>query len=166
MSNDAILRALDSLDDILASDLESIQPSPRRVLDPNKLSDWDKASEYYEEIRQDESDVEKIAANIGKKKAIVSRVKDHIFYKEHRIVIDDIEEYRRLDEDPEIVNSWYRLRDGDFVTEDENLFCHEQLESILVIRRKLSQTEAHLTTIAAGYCWNPDEAYNGDISNS
>lgn len=166
MSDDIFLRAFESLDDILSSDLKNDVPLPKRILDPNKLKDWERADDFYEEIRQDQSDIHKIAINIDKPVVIVSRVKDHIFYKTHKIVIDDIIEFRRLDSDPEIVNSWCRLRDGGHVSQDEDLFRHEQLESILVVRKGLTQTEAHSLTINAGYQWNPDEAYYGDISDS
>ncbi|AGQ30855.1 hypothetical protein [Serratia liquefaciens] len=163
--NDAAQDALDFLDEIISSDLENASTILRVVLDPNKLENWDKAVELYEAIRQDTSDVAKIAENIQKPESVVSRVKEHIFYKKHRIVINDIDEYRRLDADPEIVNSWSRMTEGDHVDEDEKLFRHEQLESIIVMRKDVSQTEAHRTTIACGYTWNPEEAYNGDISN-
>lgn len=166
MNDDIILRALESLDEIISSDLINDSPIPSRILDPNKLRDWERADDFYEEIRQDQGDVHKISANIGKPLIVVSRVKEHIFYKKHKIVIDDITEFRRLDSDPEIVNSWCRLRDGGHVQQDMDLFRHEQLESILVTRKGHTQTEAHLLTINAGYQWNPDEAYNGDISDS
>lgn len=166
MNDDIFAKAFESLDDILSSDLSNFHQPVRRILNPNKLDDWDRAVDHYEEIRKDESDIEKIAMNLGKTSGVVSRVKEHIFFKSHSIIVEDIEQIRRLDEDPEIVNSWCRLRDGDHVGEDENLFRHEQLESIIVLRKKVSQTEAHLRTLAAGYSWNPDEAYNGDISNS
>lgn len=55
---------------------------------------------------------------------------------------------------------------GDFVPSDIKLFEHEQVESILVKRKELDYNSAHKETLARGYTWNPEEAYNGDPGES
>ncbi|CAI1819852.1 Uncharacterised protein [Serratia fonticola] len=166
MNDEIFINAFDSIDEILSIDIDAKSNSVRRVLTSDKVEDWEKAEKCYEQIRQDFDDVEIIAANLSKSPRIVNRVKDHIFIREHQIVIDDVTEFRRLDADPEIVNCWSRLCMGDYVGEDLKLFLHEQVESIIEIRLKVSQTVAHLKTIQLGYDWNPDEAYHGNSSDS
>lgn len=165
MNDDIFVKAFQSIDEILSVDIDvKAQNSARKILDANKLEDWDRAELIYDEIRNDLSDVPKIACNLRKPERIVVRVKEHIFIREHQIVIDDVAEMRRLDADPEIVNVWSRLCEGDFVESDVSLFKHEQLESIIELRQKVSQTTAHRKTVLLGYDWNPDEAYYGDSS--
>lgn len=167
MNDDFFIKALQSIDEILSDDFEVKKNiNARKVLDANKLEDWDRAEDIYEEIRQDISDIPKIAQNLQKSERIVVRVKEHVFIREHEIVIDDIVQIRRLDADPEIVNVWSRLCEGDHVESDLKLFEHEQLESIIEIRHKVSQTVAHRQTVLLGYNWNPDEAYDGDSSTN
>lgn len=166
-SEDGIFdRFLNDLDEQTSSeDLVSIT-HVRMLLDESNNDDWEKAKQCYEEIRIDLSDINKISVNIKKTERVVTRVKDHLFFQEHIIIVDDIIEKRRLDEDPEIVNSWSRLCEGDFVPSDIDLFEHEQVESILVKRKELDYKSAHEETLARGYTWNPEEAYNGDPGES
>jgi len=166
MNDDIFINAFNSIDEILSIDIDAKKQLVRTVLSAKKVEDWDRAEGYYEQIRQDLTDVQLISDNLSKPHRIVSRVKDHIFYREHQIVIDDVVEIRKLDADPEIVNCWSRLCEGDYVSEDLKLFLHEQVESIIEIRQKVSQTIAHKRTIELGYDWNPDEAYNGNSSDS
>ncbi|GAB50261.1 hypothetical protein [Atlantibacter hermannii] len=167
MNEDFFIKALQSIDEILSDDFEAKKKiTTRKVLDSNNLADWDRAEEFYDEIRQDLSDIPKIANNLQKSERIVNRVKEHVFIRDHEIVIDDLVEIRRLDADPEIVNVWSRLCEGDHVESDVKLFEHEQLESIIEIRQKVSQTVAHRQTVLLGYNWNPDEAYDGDSSTN
>lgn len=142
------------------------QQSVRMVLDESKDEHWDLAEEIYNEIRSDITDVQKISENIKKTERIVLRVKKHLFYEEHLIVSSDVLEKRRLDADPEIVNSWCRLRDGDFVESDLRFFEHEQVESIIEKRKQLTYKQAHLETEALGYVWKPEEAYDGNPGKS
>lgn len=164
--NDIFKRFLSDLDEI-AFDVE---PSPienvRMLLDESKDEDWERAKEVYEEIRADITDIGKISVNLNKTERVVTRVKDHLFFKEHIIIINEVIEKRRLDADPEIANSWSRLCEGDFVPSDVNLFEHEQVESILVKRKELDYKSAHKETLARGYTWDPQEAYNGDPGES
>lgn len=171
MNEDIFLKALKSIDEIFSGDVLGKDTLTRTVIkretNTNKILEaYDKAEVFYEEIRNDADDVALISSNIGTPRDIVSRVKEHIFVRKHNIEINQILEFRRLDADPEIVNSWSRLREGDFVNSDEKLFRHEQVESILELRERITQTEAHRRTVALGYDWDPDEAYNGNSSNS
>jgi hypothetical protein len=167
MNDDIFIKAIQSIDEIFSLDIEvKANISVRKVLDANKIEDWDRAELIYDEIRKDLSDIPKIASNLRKPERIVVRVKEHIFIREHKIVIDDVEDIRRLDADPDIVNVWSRYCEGDFVKSDLDLFKHEQLESIIEMREQVSQTEAHRKTVLLGYDWNPDEAYYGDSSTN
>lgn len=164
--DDIFKRFLNDLDEIAFNDAPSSIDSVRMLLDESKDEDWEKAKEIYEEIRVDLTDISKISVNLQKTERIVTRVKDHLFFKEHIIIVDDVIEKRRLDADPEIVNSWSRLCVGDFVPSDVDLFAHEQVESILVKRKELDYKSAHKEALARGYTWNPEEAYNGDPGES
>ncbi len=158
---DIFENAFKNLNDIIEAD-SKIKKKIRIVLNQHVLEDYDKAEVHYDEIRADHTDIEKIAKNISKNPKIVSRVKNHIFYMEHDIIYMDVAQKKRLDADPEIVNSWSRMTLGDFVEADMKLFRHEQMESILVSRQGMNQTSAHNKTIALGYDWNPEEAYDGN----
>lgn len=170
MNDDVFIKALESIDEILSIDINAKDSFVRQVIKTETFAQieasWDKAEEFYDEIRKDTEDIDLISQNLLKSPAIVSRVKEHIFVKMHYIEIDEIVQFRRLDADPEIVNSWSRMKQGDLVESDLKLFRHEQLESIIELRKNVTQTEAHKLTLQSGYDWNPDEAYNGNSSNS
>jgi hypothetical protein len=52
----------------------------------------------------------------------------------------------RLDPDPEIASAWYRLYEGDFITNDIALLEHEYFESKLEKLYKLTLRQAHNAT--------------------
>jgi len=153
---------LSSLDSILSEESTLKNKKARQVLDQNDSDSWDDADKHYDEIRQDISDIARICFNISETEKVVTRVKDHIFFREHIFIKDDIAEKRRFDADPEIVNVWSRITEGDYVPSDIDLFKHEQVESILERRKGLDYVQAHTETIKLGYNWNPEEAYDGD----
>ncbi|WP_338570500.1 hypothetical protein VRB37_16540 [Erwinia billingiae] len=164
--DDIFKRFLSDLDEQSFDEQVSSTNTVRMLLDETKDEDWERAHEIYEEIRLDISDIQKISINIKKTERVVTRVKDHLFFREHIIIVNDVVEKRRLDADPEIANSWSRLSVGDFVPSDIALFEHEQVESILEKRKQLDYKSAHIETLARGYTWDPEEAYNGDPGES
>ncbi|WP_410756479.1 hypothetical protein [Citrobacter youngae] len=166
MTDSIFDRFLSDLDEIISTEVTLKASKVRKVLDESNDEHWVIAETYYEEIRSDLADVQKICTNIDESERVVTRVKDHLFFNEHIIITDNIEEKRRLDSDPEIVNAWSRLTEGDFTPTDLSFFKHEQVESILEKRKKLDYRSAHLETLNLGYRWNPEEAYDGDPGNS
>lgn len=158
-------RFLLDLDEIINEEVTLKASKVRKVLDESNDEHWSAADTHYDEIRADVEDVKRICFNIKEAERVVTRVKDHVFYKEHVIVTDNIEEKRRLDSDPEIVNAWSRLTEGDFTQTDLDFFKHEQVESILEKRKSLDYKSAHIETLELGFKWNPEEAYNGDPGN-
>jgi len=153
---------LSSLDAILSEESELKRRTVRSVLDQNDADSWDDAVKHYDAIRQDITDIERICVNISEARRVVNRVKDHVFFREHTFIVDDIAVKRRFDADPEIVNAWSRLTEGDHVSSDLELFKHEQVESILERRKGLDYVQAHTETVKLGFNWNPEEAYDGD----
>ncbi|EOF5434931.1 hypothetical protein ACK1MO_004719 [Salmonella enterica] len=79
----------------------------------------------YDLIRFDPNDIALIAKNTGWKESIISRVKNHLFFKDH--ILD--RGLSQFDADPAIVNAWDRLKTGDYTASDINLLRHEQFES-------------------------------------
>ncbi|WP_338149557.1 RHS repeat domain-containing protein, partial [Xenorhabdus bovienii] len=97
----------------------------RQVLDPDSAAGWEKAEKYYDKIRTDPTDISTIAKNTGWKEPHIARIKEHVFFKEHKLDNG----MGRFDADPGIVNSWERLKKGDFVKSDIELLRHEYFES-------------------------------------
>lgn len=115
-----------------------------RIIAPaNELKAWEWAEEEYEKIRTLTDDIEKIASNTKKSKSFIARVKQHVFHDESHILHERI---GRLDADPEIASAWYRLYDGDFITNDIKLLEHEYFESKLEKLYKLTLRQAHNAT--------------------
>lgn len=162
INEDAFNKYLSDLDAILSEESCLKLQKARIVLDQNDSDSWDDAEKKYEEIRIDINDIDKICLHISETKRVVTRVKDHVFFREHIFIVDDIVEKKRFDPDPEIVNAWSRLTEGDHVESDVDLFKHEQVESILERRKGLDYVQAHTQAISLGYNWNPEEAYDGD----
>ena len=97
----------------------------RQVLNPESISGWEKAESMYDLIRFDPNDISLIAKNTGWKESIITRVKNHLFFKDHMLDRG----LSRFDADPAIVNAWDRLKTGDYTASDINLLRHEQFES-------------------------------------
>ncbi|WP_341266204.1 hypothetical protein WKC53_08645 [Morganella morganii] len=122
----------------------------------NYLLAFELAEAEYENIRNDPDDIQRISDTTGKDIDIISRVKTHIFYAEHDITYQDGSVVRkRLDEDPEIVNSWVRLREDCCIQSDHDFIAHEERESYLVIFQGMGYNEAHKLTISEGLTWCP-----------
>jgi hypothetical protein len=87
--------------------------------------DFDAAAHAYEVIRQTPGDVVAIARHTGIRAAWIARIKEHLFYRTHRL--DD--GVRRFDADPLIVNAWQRLQEGTHTPRDVKLLEHELFEA-------------------------------------
>jgi hypothetical protein len=87
--------------------------------------DFDAAAHAYEVIRQTPGDVVAIARHAGIREAWIARIKEHLFYRTHRL--DD--GVRRFDADPLIVNAWQRLQEGTHTPRDVKLLEHELFEA-------------------------------------
>ncbi|EPN2701087.1 hypothetical protein ACI8BE_010305 [Proteus mirabilis] len=123
----------------------------------NYLLAFDIAKTEYENIRNDPEDIEKISQHSQKELCVIERIKNHIFYSKHDIIYQDgTRLYKRLDEDPEIVNSWVRLRENKHVKSDYDFLNHEERESELVTLEKMNYNDAHNKTISEGLIWNPE----------
>ncbi len=162
INDDAFNKYLSDLDAILSEESKLKSQQARIILDQNDSDSWGEAERHYEEIRNDHKDIDKICSNISESSRVVTRVKDHVFFREHIFIVDDLIEKKRFDADPEIVNAWSRLTEGDHVESDIDFFKHEQVESILERRKGLDYVKAHNEAIGLGYHWNPEEAYDGD----
>ncbi len=121
----------------------------RQVLNPHTIKGWERAEAVYTSIRSQVGDIASIARNSGMSEAQVGRVRDHLFFKEHRL--DD--GLRRFDADPSIANAWARLQQGDHVASDIALLKHELFESRFEGIFKTDYRTAHNATLRSGRTW-------------
>lgn len=128
------------------------QTGARQVINPNSIEAWDAADSAYDAIRMNNTDVKTIAQNVGWPEARVAAIKDHVFYDEH--LLDS--GMRRFDADPDIVNAWSRLTNGDFVQSDIHLLQHERFESKFESIFKTNYRTAHDAAIRSGRTWTPE----------
>ncbi|ELC6398835.1 hypothetical protein N3Z97_12540 [Enterobacter hormaechei] len=156
---DPIENALNELASLLGSNEASnriamtIDTSPERYLEAIERSEIE-----YERIRNDTTDINKIADTLSSPENVVERVKNHIFFDEHEIVYQDNSiRHGRLDPDPEIVNAWDRLACNSCISSDYEFFMHEEYESLIEKRDGLTYNEAHKRTIEIGLVWNLKE---------
>lgn len=86
------------------------------------------AALYYEEIRNMQTDVEKIAKVTGKTLEQIQEIKDYLFINES-FYDEDLDENRRFDPDFSIAQSWQRLLTGENISHhDLTLIEHELFE--------------------------------------
>ena len=109
------------------------------------------AKQFYEEVRNDKSDIAKIAANTGFSEKRIQKIKEHIFINSH--VLDDGN--RRFDEDYDIAVAWKRLTEGKGMDRDILLLKHEYLESCLERKYNLTYREAHALADRK-YAWDAE----------
>lgn len=126
-----------------------LQTGARQVLDPQSLRGWDRAEAAYVTIRESTTDVAAISRSTGLPESQVSRIKDHLFYKEHQLDAG----LARFDADPGIVNAWSRLERGDHVASDLDLLRHEIFESRFEGIFGTNYRTAHDATIRSGRTW-------------
>jgi len=143
-----------SFDQLMKSPIKTYQTGGRIVLDGNSLEGWDKAIKHYDIIRKDPNDIASIVKNTGFKDFHVSRIKDHVFSKDHILNDGSIGKFHP---DPEIVNAWDRLKTGDFIKTDLQLLNHEIFESKFEGIFKVSADDAHKATLKSGRTWDIGE---------
>ncbi len=98
------------------------------------------AEQYYEFIRNIDTDVDRIAKNTGIDKLEILEIKKYLFTDSHNLG----GEMRRFDPDFMIAQSWQRLIDGKRILKhDKTLLLHEQLEKSLM-KDGFSQEAAHI----------------------
>lgn len=129
-----------------------LQTSGRQVLNPNRFEGWDAAERVYDSIRADRTDIVAIAQNTGMPEATISRIKTHVFENEHLLDTG----LRRFDADPNIVNAWSRLQQGDFLQSDLVLLSHERFESKFEALFKTNYRIAHDAAEKSGRVWTPE----------
>lgn len=113
------------------------------AIDPNSQEASEHAEMYYEEIRNNNSDVKRIATYLGKSEEQILMVKNYLFVDEH-ILRDRIS---RFDPEIHIAQSWQRLAfmQDKVMEHDRLLILHELMEMDLV-KAGVSQIEAHELT--------------------
>ncbi len=74
------------------------------------------AALYYEEIRKRSTDTQSIAKNTGWNENAISKIKHHVFFKEHDL---GLEELVRFDADYNMAVSWQRLTNGISILEED-----------------------------------------------
>ena len=88
----------------------------------------------------------------GLKESQVTRIKDHIFNKEHSL----IDRVGRFDPNYDMAQAWKRLSNGTFAKSDIDLLNHELFESRFEGIFKVDYDTAHKATIKSGRIWDPD----------
>lgn len=100
------------------------------------------AEQYYEAVRKMQTDVKRIAENIGYSEESIQSIKDFIFNEKHDL--GDRIDY--FEPDYFMAQSWQRLIDGkNILPHDLTLIKHEKMEKEL-ISQGYSQVDAHLLT--------------------
>ena len=110
------------LSDLKAKDYENAY-SNMKDIEKNELE----ASRTYEQIRQNHTDIDKIADNLKIDKNYVQQVKEYVFLKEHQLIGGK----RRFDPNLNIAENWNRLINNKFLKSDLEWFLHEFSEYIL-----------------------------------
>ncbi|MDU6984247.1 MAG: phage minor capsid protein [Terrisporobacter othiniensis] len=98
------------------------------------------ADTYYEKVRLDNSDIEKISKNTGFSMKKIDTIKNHVFNNKH-IRFDGT--LGLLDADYDMAVAWQRLINGNYEDRDILLLKHEYLESGLEKRYNLTNKDAH-----------------------
>ena len=113
------------------------------ITDPSSLSALSHAEMYYEEIRKNHADVQRIANNTGFTTQQILMIKNYLFIDEHELDGG----YRRFDVSFEIAESWRRLAfdPENIKPHDITLLNHELMEMRLV-NDGSTQDEAHTIT--------------------
>lgn len=95
----------------------------------------------YNEIRNNNNDVQKIAKNMGIDESLVNDVKEHLFIKTHKFR-EGVPS--RFDPDYDIAMAWERMISGKNIKEsDMTLINHELMELRLMKERDMVYEDAH-----------------------
>lgn len=129
---------------VVKSSGSSIIQSGARITDPENERGQAFAKNFYAEVRSRTTDSARIAANVGKSKAEIQKVKDYLFVNKS-LYDEDLQVWRRFDEDCMIAQSWQRLTDGkNIMPHDRTLIEHELYEIQLKAENPtMSHEEAH-----------------------
>lgn len=113
------------------------------ALDPDSKEASKHAEMYYERIRRDQYDVDKISENTGYEYEKILHIKNYLFINKHKL--ENYSEPRRFTPDFVIAESWRRLAyDPKNIKEhDRCLIEHELLEMSYYLSGLYNQTEAH-----------------------
>ena len=98
------------------------------------------AEQMYEEICHRTTDVTRIANNTQFKESAVEEIKQHMFFKKHRLADGT---YRRFDSDFEQAQAWDRLIQGNGTEADIVMLKHEYVELSQMRMKDLCYEEAH-----------------------
>jgi hypothetical protein len=94
------------------------------------------------------NDVVKISENTKISKDIIQRIKNHMFYQEHKL----LHGIKKFDADYDMAQAWQRLINNEFVESDLILLQHEFAESILMGDKIIDYKTAH-ASIQKIYNW-------------
>lgn len=113
------------------------------ISDPGSKQATAHAKLYYEEIRKNHSDIEKIADHTGYTKDQIMLIKNYLFLDVHELQ-DGV---RRFDVSFEIAESWRRLAfdPKNIKPHDLTLLNHELME-LKLVSEGVPQDEAHMIT--------------------
>ena len=118
---------------------------------------WNVAEILYDEIRDCKTDIADIASNLGYKQENIDKVKDHVFYKTHKLDTcpEDIT-YGRFDASLEQALAWKRLEANSHNPDDLTWLKHELAEQHHEVKYGSGYREAHNRAQSRynGYPWD------------
>jgi hypothetical protein len=92
----------------------------------------------YHIARSTDKDIDEICKHTEINREIITRIKAHLFYQEHRF-FDGV---RRFDPDCEVMMVWTRLMSNEFVKSDLLFLQHVYVESLVANGTEVSYEEA------------------------
>ena len=98
------------------------------------------ADAFYEKVREDDSDISRIAVVSGMTQKEITEIKNHVFWDKHILYDGDI---GRVDSDYNMAVAWKRLLEGVPEARDLLLLRHELLESRVERMYNLPLDQAH-----------------------
>ncbi|MCL4229378.1 hypothetical protein KJZ61_01660 [Candidatus Dependentiae bacterium] len=142
-------KELKELNKITAELEKKLDDTKVRTKNPNSISAHEffrleeKAKIIYDQHRAMTTDVDKIAANTGVPRAMIQRIKNHVFYEDH--ILHDGERFviKKFDPNIDMAEAWQRLVDGSFKKADLMMLKHEYAESLIMEGIQVSYKEAH-----------------------
>jgi hypothetical protein len=142
-------KELKELNKITAELEKKLDDTKVRTKNPNSIRAHEffrleeKAKIIYDQHRAMTTDVDKIAANTGVPRAMIQRIKNHVFYEDH--ILHDGERFviKKFDPNIDMAEAWQRLVDGSFKKADLMMLKHEYAESLIMEGIQVSYKEAH-----------------------
>ena len=110
---------------------------------------WAKSEIEYDHIRSLKGDVAKIVQNTSLPEEVITKVKQHVFYDTHELIIDiknntPVTGIKQFDANHNISAAWNRLIEGNFTSSDILLLEHEYAEAMLMNELKMPYSDAHV----------------------